>query len=461
MWRNTSFTLLSLALVIGLTACGGRSAATGASSSADSEGPGGAAVAPPGGEEIVMVSQTAFLDRWGYFHIVGEVRNDSAQPLTAIVLEVELTDEGGNSLVVDEAGNRLPAARFSPMLTTLAPGEVAPFAYAYDMRLGTPAAYRVMVAGYQGGAVERANLVIEHLTMTDDGRGMLYLTGEILNVGNEWVQIHALAGGVLDAEGMLHSADWTPVFMSMLAPAGDIAGRDRTPFVIQLPHPGAGARIPTVYLDADLADAPPPLLVAVDNTNAYFDQYGGYHIVGALTNQTAQPLNLVLVAGLYAADGTVLDAAVQPVPLTLEPGERTPFEIASFTSLDFNPSLAGQLMSHSVRVDPARIASPTATPVRLATSGDRVSLAGSTLVVSGAVVNSSAAPLARITVLATLVDETGAPVMSGYAYLFPSAGSGAIRPGETSPYEIRIEMAPGLDMTRMGIVTLAQGEASR
>ncbi|MEZ0396983.1 MAG: hypothetical protein ABWK53_11220 [Anaerolineales bacterium] len=433
-------------------ACGGGGEAVGS--------PPAEAVETGRGAEVVLVSQTAFLDRWGRFHIVGEIRNDSTQALTGIELEVEISDAGGNSLLVDASGNRLPAERFAPMLVTLAPGEVAPFAYAYDMRLGTPDAYRVSVAAYQAGRAERANLVIERLTLTDDGRGMLYLTGEILNVGSDWAQIHALAGGVLDSDGVLLSADWTPVFMSMLAPAGDIGGRDRTPFVIPFPHPGAAARTPTLYVDADLAAPPPDLPVAVDNTNAYFDQYGAYHIVGALTNQTALPLDLVLVAGLYAADGSVLDAAVQPLPLTLAPGEQMPFEVASFTSLDYNPALAGRLMSHAVRLDAGRLVSRAA-PVRLATGGEQVVQAGSTLIVSGVVENASGGPLGRITVLAALVDEAGAPLASGYAYLFPPAGAASIEPGERLPYEIRIEMAPGVEAAQRRVVTLAQGEVGR
>lgn len=453
--------LLTLILVGGLAACAGGGPAAVSPSPGGVESAAMPSVPPPPAEEITLLSQTAFLDRWGRFHIVGEVRNDSSQPLTAIELEVEITAADGSSLLVDETGNRVPVRRFSLMLTTLAPGEVAPFAYDYDMRLGTPAAYQVAVAGYQAGAVERANLVVEHLTLTDDGRGALYLTGEILNAGSEWVRIHALAGGVLDADGVLLSADWTPVFMTMLAPAGDIGGRDRTPFVIRFPHPGAEARTPTLYVDADLSDPPPVLPIAVDNTNAYFDQYGAYHIVGALTNQTALPIDLVLVAGLYAADGTVLDAAVQPLPLTLAPGERIPFEVSSFTSLDYNPALAGQLMSHAVRVDAGRISSPAASPVRLATSGDQVSQAGATLTVTGSAVNTSGSRLARITVLATLVDEAGAPLASGYAYIFPQAGAASIGPGEALPYEVRIEFAPGVDAARLQMLTLAQGEIAR
>ncbi len=456
MLRKISFLFLTLALA----ACAGGGAATESPSPEGIESANAPAVPPLPGEEITIVSQTAFLDRWGRFHIVGEVRNDSPQPLTDIQMEVEIGDAAGASLLVDAAGNRVAALLFAPMLVTLAPGEVAPFAYSYDMRLGTPAAYQVTIAGYRAGTAERANLVVEHLTLTDDGRGALYLTGEILNAGSEWVRIHALAGGVLDAEGVLLSADWTPVFMTMLAPAGDIGGRDRTPFVVQFPHPGAGARTPTVYLDADLSDPPPAAPVAVDNTNAYFDQYGAYHLVGALTNQTDRPLDLVLVAGLYAADGTVLDAAAQPLPLTLLPGERLPFEVSSFSSLDFNPALAGRLLSHAVRVDAGRLSGPQA-PVRLVTSGDQVTQAGSTLTVSGAVTNASGGPLAQITVLAALVDEAGAPLASGYAYIFPPAGADSIGPGEARPYEIHIEMAPGVEGSQMLLVTLAQGEIGR
>lgn len=460
MTPKVSFLLLTLVLAGGLTACAGNGPAAVSPSHDGAESVSAPPPLPPPEEEITLVSQTAFLDRWGRFHIVGEVRNNSSQPLTAIELEVEITAADGTSLLVDETGSRVPVRRFPPMLTTLAPGEVAPFAYDCDMRLGTPAAYQVTVAGYQAGAVERANLVVEHLTLTDDGRGALYLTGEILNAGSEWVQIHALAGGVLDADGMLLSADWTPVFMTRLAPAGDIGGRDRTPFVIQCPHPGAAARTPAIYVDADLSDPPPVLPVAVDNTHAYFDQYGAYHIVGALTNQTAQPLDLVLVAGLYAADGTVLDAALQPLPLTLAPGERIPFEVSSFASLDYHPALADRLMSYAVRVDAGRISSPAA-PVRLATSGDQISQSGATLTVTGMAANSSGSPLTRITVLATLVDESGAPLASGYTYIFPSSGAVSIEPGEARPYEVHIEVPPGLNAAPLQMVIFAQGEVAR
>jgi hypothetical protein len=353
-------------------------------------------------------------------------------------------------------GNRVPGLFFSPMLATLAPGELAPFAYTFDMALGTPASYTVTVAGYQAGSVDRANLVVEHVNLADDGRGSLTLTGEVLNTGNAWVRINALAGGVLDANGALLSAEWSSFHATMLAPAGDIAGHDRTPFVIQFAHPGGAALTPNVYLDADLTNPPGDFPLSVNSTNSYYDQYGSYHIVGTLTNHSSWQVDTKLVAGLYASDGTVLDASAQIVQATLGPGEMAPFDFSYFSNLNYNPAVSARLMSFSVRVDPGQTVVSGSGPLRLTTAGDGAFVNGSTVTVTGTVTNTSASALARITVIVALQDADGVVQATSFAYIFP-AGDG-IQPGEASSYSVQIELAPGLDAAALTFVTLAEGE---
>jgi len=456
MSRKFILALSVLLLASFLSACRGGSGAVPASPTAGVDSAGVPVAGPLAGEELSVVNVNVFLDPWGKMHLAGEIRNNSTQAMTGIELSVEIVDAAGNSLLSDPLGSRVPALFFRPLLVTLAPGELAPFAYTFDMALGTPADYSVTVAGYQAGSVDRANLVVEHVNLADDGRGALTLTGEVLNTGSEWVRLNALAGGVLDAGGTLLSADWSASHASMLAPAGDIAGHDRTPFVITFAHPGGTTLTPNIYLDADLTNPPTEFQISVDSTNSYYDQYGAYHIVGTLTNHSAWPVDTRLVAGLYASDGTVLDACAQEAQVTLAPGEMAPFDFSTFNNLNYDPAVSARLMSFSVRFDPGPTIIPGAGPLRLATTGDQVSVAGSTVTVTGAVTNSSANPLGRITVLVALRDGDGMVLASNFTYAFPAGV--AIQPGEGAGYEVQVELAPGVDATTLTLLTLAEGE---
>ncbi|MBN2387382.1 MAG: hypothetical protein JXB85_10205 [Anaerolineales bacterium] len=412
---------------------------------------------PLSGEEVEILSLTAFTGLEGRFYVVGEVRNNSSQPLTLIELSIEIYDATGASLLVD-MGTRVPSLLFYPMLTTLAPGEIAPFAYTFDTRTGTPARYDVRVAGYEAGVAARANLLVEHLNLIPDGRGSLYLSGELLNTGSEWVRINGLAGGLLDASSVLRSAEWSPVHMLLLAPAGDAAGCDRTPFVIQIPNPGGDSLTPFVYFDADLVAAPLEYPLSVNVTNQYFDQFGAFHAVGNLTNTGTQPVNATLVAGVYTDEGTVLDASTQTLPVTLGAGEALPFDFPYFNNVNYTPGVADRMLSFSVRVDPGLTWSPETAYVRLASSGDQAYVNGSALTVRGTLTNTFDQPLSRIVVVVLLRDAGLVAVATNYTHIFPPAGAAYIAPGEAISYEVQVEIAPGLDTANFSFVTIVQGE---
>jgi hypothetical protein len=59
------------------------------------------------------------------------------------------------------------------------------------------------------------------------------------------------------------------------------------------------------------------------------DEGGRLHVLGEVTNHSTGPLVIGLVAGLYAADGSLVD--VDSGRLVLNPGESKPYDLAHFT----------------------------------------------------------------------------------------------------------------------------------
>ncbi len=297
----------------------------------------GTSVSPAG--DLVITSTTSLVDSFGTYRVVGQVVNNSTSVLTSIELAIQIKDASGNSLLKDDNGNMSSNAIFYPMLFTLAPGEASPFEYSYDTTNGTPASFDVTISGQVSGNANRASLKWENVQLVDDGTGSYYLTGKLVNTGSQWAHIKGLAAGVLDDSNNLLSANLAYTYATELAPAGDTNGYDRTPFEITFPMSGS-LKNWKLYWDADVIDTVAGYPLEVKITNTYFDQDGSARIVGWITNNFTQTLNVsTVVAGLYAADGTVLDAGNSIIPVPVKPGAAVPFSISSsLVPLTKNPT---------------------------------------------------------------------------------------------------------------------------
>jgi hypothetical protein len=404
---------------------------------------------------LTITSTNAFTDSYGTYHVVGEVLNNSSAVVSSIELTVEIKDTAGNSLIKDDSGNVAANAQVSPMLYTLAPGEASPFEYSYETTQGTPASFNVTISGQQTGTVNRASLNTENVQLVDDGQGWYYLTGELVNTGSQWAHINSMAGAVLDDTNHILSADWTATYATEVAPAGDAAGRDRTPFEINFPNPG-GATKWHVYLDADVSDTVIDYPLGVTISNTYFDQYGSFHVVGWLANNSDKLLDSLVVAGVYGADKTVLDSSYSFVPVPVKPGANAAFSVSSFSSINYNPNQASLVDTTSIQADPWFTYPPTNDVVDLAATGETITKNGATWTFDGSVTNTSDKSLSGATVVVMITDVQNKLIAMEYTSISPSGD--AIAPGDSNPYSVSIYLDPKANTTGLTTSTVVIGD---
>jgi len=438
-----------LLLVIAVPACGKAAVVTSTSQSPKVNTP----VNPSG--QLDIASTNAFVDSYGTYRVVGEVDNNSSTVLNSIELTVEIKDASGNSLLKDDNGSITPSAIIYPLLYTLAPGEASPFEYSYETTNGTPASYNVTITGQQVSDANRATLKYENVQIVDNGSSWYYLTGVLVNTGNQWAHINSLAGAVMDDSNNVLSADWTSTYTTELAPSGDTHGRDRTPFEVNFPNPGGSTQW-KLYWDADMTNSVTDYPMDVKVTNLYFDQYGSAHLVGWITNNSDKALDSMVVAGLYSRDGTVLDSSYAFVPEPIKPGAEAPFSISSFGSVDYNPNQASLVSTYSAQFDTWFTSLPSSEFVDLTASGETVEKNGATWTFNGDFTNTSGKNLSSATVEVMIMDSQNKLVAMEYTSISPTGD--AIATGDTNTYSVPVSLDPAVDATGFTTNTVIVGD---
>jgi hypothetical protein len=414
-------------------------------------------VVPQAGD-LTILSTSSFSDGYSGYYVFGEVSNNSSSAVTSVELTIEITDGSGASLLKDDNGNPVNSLTFYPMLWVLDSGESSPFSYYFDTTNGIPANYNVTVTNFENSTVNRGQLQSENVQIIDDGSGYYNLTGEIVNLSNQWVHINGLAGGVLDDANTVLSADWTGTYTGLLAPAGDAGQRDRTPFYVSMPVPTSEATQWSLWWDADLYEDVTDYAVVVNVTNSYFDEYGSAHVVGLVSNQTDQPLSSLVVVGLYAEDGTTLDAGYSFLPVPVWAGTEVPFEVSYFGSVNWNEEQAALVSSYTAQIDQWSTYPPFTSMVAIDPVGETIQKTGSTWTVTGSFSNESGSPLTGVTVVTSVYDATNTLMAMGYTYVYPTGEVYAT--GEGGSYEITIYLDPSADTSGYTTQTYIVGDVS-
>jgi hypothetical protein len=411
--------------------------------------------APPVGA-LEILSTSSFAGQYSGFYVVGEVMNNADTPVSNIELSIQLTDAGGASLLRDDNGNVTDSLPFYPILWTIAPGESTPFLFWFDASAGIPANYSVTVASYDVGVANRGQLQSQNVQIIEDTYGEYILTGELVNLSDQWVHIWGLAGGVLDDANTVLSADWTGTYTTILAPAGDAA--DRTPFSVSFPVPQIEATQWSLWWDADIETDVTDYALGVGVTNSYFDEFGAVHLVGTVENYTDTALTTTLVGGLYAEDGTVLDASYAFLPLTVQPGDAVPFDISYFGSVNYNPDQAALVATYTVQFDPWSTDPPFYSSVALTPTGETIQKTGATWTVAGNITNTTDQNLNGATVVVAVFDPSGTLVAMGYGYVYPDTD--VFAPGAGGAYEVFVYFDPAVDTTGYTTQTIVVGDVS-
>lgn len=411
-----------------------------------------------GGDGVTIDSDYAYIDNYDYVHVVGLLTNNTADTITNIELTLELTDANGKSLLTDSDGNPADSVPFYPILYTLSPGQSTPFDYWMSTDAGEPDEYTVTVTNFEDGRAERGDLSIENAQMIYDADGNAFFSGELVNLTNEPVQINSFAGAATDEAGAnVYAADYTFAITRYLWPAGDEGGNDRTPFLVTLDGPlPEEATHWSAYWDAEIADAQDPSGVELDITNAYFDTYGSFHLVGTAHNTSSELLSVSLVAGLYDANGVVLDANSNTIPVYVGPDETMPWHISYFSNVNSNQDQSDALDSYTVQVDRYWTYETSFETVAFETANEDVSDDGDGLVTAaGEFTNDSGKALSSAIVLIAIYDGDDNLVAMDYTGVYPEGD--AIADGDTMTFEVSVYIDPDADTSNFTFETIVQG----
>ncbi len=412
---------------------------------------------PPVGA-LEILSTSSFTDQYGGFYVVGEVMNNADTPVSNIELSIQLTDAAGASLLQDDTGAVTDSLSFFPILWTIAPGESTPFSFWFDTTAGMPANYSVAVSSYDVSEANRGQLQSQNVQIVEDDYGDYILTGELVNLSDQWVQIWGLAGGVLDDANTVLSTDWTGTYTAILAPAGNEANRDHTPFSVSFPVPQIEATQWSLWWDADIATDVIDYGLGVGVTNTYFDEFGSAHLVGTVENYSDTALTTTLVGGLYAEDGTVLDASYAFLPLAIPPGDAVPFDISYFGSVNYSADQAALVATFTVQFDPWSTYPPLYSSVALSPTGETVQKLGSTWTVAGNVTNTTDQNLIGFTIVVVVYEPSGTLVAMGYDYVYPDTD--VFAPGAGGAYEVYVYFDPAVDTSGYTTQTFVVGDVS-
>ncbi len=409
--------------------------------------------------EISISSSNAYVDEYDYVHIVGLIFNDTEEPISFVELTLELVDGSGETLLTDFDDAPVDEVTFSPFLWTIGPGETSPFDYTVytDDRDPSDWEYTVRVTDFSDGFVDRGEIEIVNDQITADEFGTLYLTGELVNLNDEPVLVNSLAAALFDDGDNVLAGDASYNYARYLAPSGDESGNDRTPFTISLDGPVPDASSYIVYWDADLTDELDTTAgLRIDLAGAYADDFDDLHVVAAVSSEAEDVLSVQVVAGLYAEDGTVLDAATLWVPVYLGPGDAVPISFDYFSSVNSNPDELARVSSYSVQFDAYGTYETSFDVVALETANESSETGSNGRVdFTGDVVNASGEALSSAIVVLALYDAEDNLVISNWTSVYPDGDTFA--DGESLPFSLSLYLAPDTDTTDWSFRTFVQG----
>jgi hypothetical protein len=145
-------------------------------------------------EESYLIKNTLqYGDEFGYLYILGEISNESEEPLTNITLTANFYD-------VD--GNLLGKYYRHPEISTLNPFELSPFQIIYlDPSTSEKVNNYTITANYQTGNIKPGDLLIESVNNRFDISGFYYINGKIKNNGNDDANNVTVVATVYDKSG--------------------------------------------------------------------------------------------------------------------------------------------------------------------------------------------------------------------------------------------------------------------
>ena len=392
---------------------------------------------------LEIVSVNGFLDTFESWNIVGLVLNNTDRIVDSVEIEIELFDTAGNSLYVNTT---------FVDLFNIAPGEITPFSYTVFEDVPGADNFVATVIGNSTTELERAYPDVVNMNMVHDDSGDTHITGEFVNNTDQAIEINSLAAATFDAGGQVLTANSYSVSIRHLNPG------ESGPFRISITGADTGtAEIDSfvVYTDSEFGDPLGPFGLTISDAYDYVDTFDNLHLVGEVTNDGDLTLNVNLVAGIYAADGTVLDASDISLPINaLPPGETLPYDFDFWGPLVDSSGLLEQADSYTIQVDAYWTWETTTEQHVLSTQNDVNEFDDFGGEFNGQVVNDSGGPVDYITIVIYLRElATDRVIASGYDFIFDELADGA-----TADYTVFIDVPDGFDIASAEYFIIVVGE---
>ncbi len=396
-------------------------------------GDNGDGAAPPQAT-VSMDGVAAFRDADGNWNVIGMVTNRGDAPVDNVVVAVEIYDESENLVLREETGT---------LTGLIMPGESAPLRWRTTQTLPASFRYSAIIISQQKSDQQRLDLTVRNVNITRaDGR--VYVTGELVNETGAPVEVYDLATLLFDSNGQPMSANAAAIYTSYLNP------NDAGPFVFELPvDPNSDAKMAgsTFYIDArSVAQREPISMKFLPNQYVYRDAQGRLHLVGEVTNTSNRPLDIRLLATMYASDDTVVDASALDLSLrTLFPEQTTSFDFIIWPVLNDGTATPPNIDSFVLQADPGWTLDATTaySPLDI-TALDNNAAPDGLVTFEGTLTNNTGSAVEDATIVVVLRNAAGAAVAMGAT----RTGS-AIAAGSTADFGIRFYADPNMDLSQL------------
>jgi len=385
-----------------------------------------------------------YQDNYGYWYVVGLLINNTDRAVDDIEIEISALNADGNSIYSEIT---------YAALYNIAPGEISPFTLSLWEEIPTVETFTAEIVGQSVTDIARAEVEIRGTKMTM-GNNYINVTGEIVNNGDTPIEIGNIAAATFGADGNIATANYANALISYLNPGAS------GPFCVSMDIPAEGAENITdftIYTDVEVGDQEDAYSVTYLGERNYYDSDGYFHLVGELLNDSDVNLNLALIAGIYDADGNVLDASrLSMLPISsLAPGESITYDFDYWNPMNNVENIFDIADSYTVQVDLGWTWDSSTVYVDINTTDDSNEFDefwGATF--TGKVENNSGENLEGAVVIVNIYDpETGELLATGYTSLYDE-----IPNGETADYELTISVEDGFDISAVNYTIIAKGE---
>ncbi len=380
----------------------------------------------------------------GYWVITGLVLNKTDDAVDGIEIEIEVFDANDNSLYKETTWSDL---------YTLAPGKASPFSlWISEDDLSEPDHYVATIVGQSQSSSEYANLEIVNMVTAMDEYGYYYVTGEIVNNGSEPASINGVAGALFDSNEELVTAESSGIYAHYIDPG------DSGPFRVSITTP-PDAELTTyvIYVDSEVTDQADYYDFEFGETHAnYMDSFGNFHLVGQITNNAEETLNVSTIAALLDADGKVIDVSSGYLPFyAIEPGETLPYDVSGWTTVNYIDGYYDEkAASYHIWVDYYWVYPSTYEFVTITSSDDDNLFKSGSATFTGNALNNSTETLENVIVVVTLYSkETGLPYATEYTYI----DEDELAPEASGAYEISMWLPDDFEKDNYDVVVLVKG----